>query len=58
MHGPSAEHVDGEDPSQNDRRILPAFSGYSPSADVTADVVYANYGRPEDFEIWRSWASM
>lgn len=51
MHGPSAEHVDGDDPSQNDRRILPAFSGYSPSADLTADVIYANYGRPEDFEI-------
>jgi N-acetylated-alpha-linked acidic dipeptidase len=50
MHGPSPEHVEGGDPYQNDRRILPAFNGYSPSADVTADVVYANYGRPEDFE--------
>jgi N-acetylated-alpha-linked acidic dipeptidase len=50
MHGPSAEHVEGNDPSQNDRRILPAFSGYSPSADITADVVYANYGRLEDFD--------
>jgi N-acetylated-alpha-linked acidic dipeptidase len=25
------------------------FNGSSPSADVTAGVVYANYGRPEDF---------
>jgi N-acetylated-alpha-linked acidic dipeptidase len=50
MHGPTAEHVEGFDPSQNDRRILPAFSGYSPSTDVTGDVVYANYGRLEDFE--------
>src|ERR1039458_6050046 len=24
--------------------------GFSPSGDVTADVVYANYGRPEDFK--------
>lgn len=49
MHGPTPEHVDGDEPYQSDRRILPAFSGYSPSADVTADIVYANYGRPEDF---------
>ena len=50
LHGPSPEHIEGNDPYQNDRRILPAFSGYSPSADLTADVVYANYGRPEDFD--------
>jgi len=50
MHGPSTEHVDGDDPFQDDRRIPLAFSGYSPSGDVTAEVVYANYGRPEDFE--------
>ena len=48
MHGPSPEKV-SEDPYQNDPRILPAFNEYSPSGDVTADVVYANYGRPEDF---------
>ena len=51
MHGPSPEHVNGDDPFQDDRRIVPPFSGYSPSADLTADVVYANYGRPEDFDI-------
>jgi N-acetylated-alpha-linked acidic dipeptidase len=50
MHGPTAEHIDGDDPYQDDPRIPPAFSGYSPSGDVTAEVVYANYGRPEDFE--------
>ncbi len=50
MHGPTPEHVNGNEPFQDDDRILPAFSGYSPSADVTADVVYANYGRPEDFD--------
>ena len=48
MHGPSPEHV-SDDPFQDDPRILPAFNEYSPSGDVTADVVYANYGRPEDF---------
>ena len=49
MHGPSPEHV-SDDPFQKDPRILPAFNEYSPSGDVTADVVYANYGRAEDFK--------
>ncbi len=49
MHGPSPEHV-SEDPFQKDPRILPAFNEYSASGDVTADVVYANYGRAEDFK--------
>lgn len=26
------------------------FNGYSPSGNVTAQMVYANYGRPEDFD--------
>ena len=47
VHGPTREHVDG-DPHQNDPRIGVPFNAYSPSGDVTADVVYANYGRPED----------
>ena len=54
MSGPTPEHVDpakyGGDPSQNDPRILPAFNGYSPSGDVTAPVVYANYGTLADFK--------
>jgi N-acetylated-alpha-linked acidic dipeptidase len=29
---------------------FPAFHGYGVSGDVTGQVVYANYGRPEDFE--------
>ncbi|MGC2110227.1 MAG: M28 family metallopeptidase, partial [Candidatus Korobacteraceae bacterium] len=49
MHGPSPEHVK-DDPYQNDPRILPAFNQYSASGDVSAEVVYANYGRPEDFQ--------
>ena len=49
MHGPSPERVN-DDPFQKDPRILPAFNEYSPSGDVTAEVVYANYGRPEDFQ--------
>ncbi|MEO6816782.1 MAG: PA domain-containing protein, partial [Edaphobacter sp.] len=54
MSGPTPEHVDptkyGGDPGQDDPRILPAFNGYSPSGDVTAPVVYANYGTLADFK--------
>jgi N-acetylated-alpha-linked acidic dipeptidase len=49
MHGPTREHVDG-DPYDNDPRVVMPFSGMSPSGDVEAEVVYANYGTPEDFE--------
>lgn len=49
MHGPSREQV-ADDPYQNDPRILPAFNAYSPSGDVEADVVYANYGSPQDYK--------
>ncbi len=49
MTGPGRERVD-HDPYQNDPRILPAFNGSSPSADIAADAVYANYGRPEDLQ--------
>ncbi|HEY4009288.1 MAG TPA: transferrin receptor-like dimerization domain-containing protein [Acidobacteriaceae bacterium] len=54
MSGPTPEHVDpkayGGDPFQDDPRILPAFNGSSASGDVTADVVYANYGTLADFD--------
>ncbi len=49
MHGPTREHVDG-DPFDGDPRVVMPFSGMSPSGDVEAGVVYANYGTPEDFE--------
>ncbi|MGA8530263.1 MAG: M28 family metallopeptidase [Acidobacteriaceae bacterium] len=49
MTGPVREHVDSNEPFQDDPRVTPAFNGSSPSADITAEVVYANYCRPEDF---------
>ncbi|HKH98038.1 MAG TPA: M28 family metallopeptidase [Candidatus Sulfotelmatobacter sp.] len=49
MHGPTREHVEN-DPFQDDPRVVIPFSGMSASGDVEADVVYANYGTPEDFE--------
>src|SRR5215472_11964731 len=49
MHGPSRESVDS-DPYQDDARVVTAYNGMSPSGDVEAEVVYANYGTPEDFD--------
>jgi N-acetylated-alpha-linked acidic dipeptidase len=48
MHGPTREHVDG-DPYDEDPRVVMPFSGMSPSGDAEADVIYANYGTPDDF---------
>ncbi|HEX3153752.1 MAG TPA: PA domain-containing protein, partial [Candidatus Angelobacter sp.] len=49
MSGPRPEHVDGDPLPDNPRVVMP-FNGSSPSGDVEAEVVYANYGRPEDFK--------
>ncbi len=49
MHGPRREHVDG-DPFQDDPRVVMPYNGMSPSGDAEAEVVYANYGSPDDFD--------
>jgi N-acetylated-alpha-linked acidic dipeptidase len=49
MHGPHREHVDG-DPLADDPRVVMPYNGMSPSGDVEAEVVYANYGSPDDFD--------
>ena len=49
MTGPKPEHVTG-DPFDDNPRIVMPFNGSSGSGDVTGDVVYANYGRLEDFD--------
>src|SRR6516164_2582551 len=49
MSGPAPEHVDG-DPFQKDPRVVMPFNGSSGSGDVTGEVVYANYGRLEDYD--------
>jgi N-acetylated-alpha-linked acidic dipeptidase len=49
MSGPTREHAEG-DRYDNDPRVVMPFNGSSPSADISADIVYANYGRPEDFQ--------
>lgn len=48
MSGPTREHVKG-DPYQNNPNAVMPFNGSSGSGDVTGEVVYANYGRLEDF---------
>ncbi len=49
MAGPTREHVDSGDPYQDDPRVVMPFNGSSGSGDVTGEVVYANYGRLEDY---------
>jgi N-acetylated-alpha-linked acidic dipeptidase len=38
-----------EDPDSEKGGVLPPFNAYSADGDVTAEVVYVNYGTPEDF---------
>ncbi|MDR3772733.1 MAG: M28 family metallopeptidase, partial [Terracidiphilus sp.] len=49
VSGPAREHVSG-DPGQDDPRVVMPFNGSSGSGDVTGEVVYANYGRLEDYD--------
>lgn len=44
------EAVISQDPSSSHPKITPLFNGFSASGDVTAPVVYANYGLPNDYE--------
>jgi N-acetylated-alpha-linked acidic dipeptidase len=38
------------DPDSGESASLPTFNAYSADGDVTADLVYVNYGIPEDYE--------
>jgi N-acetylated-alpha-linked acidic dipeptidase len=38
------------DPTSSNPKISPLFNGYSASGDVTAPLVYANYGLPGDYD--------
>lgn len=39
-----------QDPTSGQSGQLPTYNAYAPSGDVTGEVVYANYGIPEDYE--------
>lgn len=43
----------GPDPHSRQAGQLPTYNAYSASGDVTAPVVYVNYGVPEDYEYLR-----
>jgi N-acetylated-alpha-linked acidic dipeptidase len=45
-----AEPAVPEDPTSADPHQMPSYNAYSATGDVTAEVVYANYGLPEDYE--------
>src|SRR5436190_79923 len=44
------EAVLKDDPTSSNPKITPLFNGYSASGDVTAPLVYANYGLPPDYD--------
>src|SRR5256714_13749282 len=44
------EAVIKEDATSSNKKITPLFNGYSANGDVTAPLVYANYGLPPDYE--------
>lgn len=46
----TSEAVVPGDPTSSNPKITPLFNGYTASGDVTAPVVYANYGLPPDYE--------
>ena len=48
ISGPNREHVNG-DPDQDNPRIVMPYNSSSGSGDVTAQAVYGNFCRPEDF---------
>lgn len=45
-----AEPPVSQDPDSTDAGALPTFNAYSADGDVTAELVYVNYGTPEDYE--------
>lgn len=44
------EDVVPEDPSSSSKKIVPLFNGYGTSGDISAPLVYVNYGLPPDYE--------
>src|SRR5258708_3006060 len=44
------EDVVHQDPSSSSKKIVALFNGYGASGDLTAPLVYVNYGLPPDYE--------
>jgi N-acetylated-alpha-linked acidic dipeptidase len=51
--GPRPEN-EPDDPASGDTSVVVPFNAYSASGVATADVLYANYGLPADYELLRS----
>ena len=47
---PNKEQVFSQDPSTSHPELVHGWNAYSGSGDVTAEVIYVNYGRREDFQ--------
>src|SRR5437763_16143634 len=47
------EDVVPEDPTSASRKVVPLYNGYGTSGDITAPLVYVNYGVPNDCEALR-----
>jgi N-acetylated-alpha-linked acidic dipeptidase len=47
------EDIVAEDPTSSSKKIVPLFNGYGASGDVSAPLVYVNYGLPNDYEALR-----
>ena len=43
------EPIVKDDPDSSDANQIPSYNAYSANGDLTAQVVYANYGLPEDY---------
>ena len=44
------EDVVPDDPTSSSKKIVPLYNGYGTSGDLTASLVYVNYGLPNDYE--------
>ena len=47
------EDIVPQDPTSSSRKIVPLYNGYGASGDLTAPLVYVNYGLPNDYEALR-----
>jgi N-acetylated-alpha-linked acidic dipeptidase len=44
------EDVVAQDPTSSSKKIVPLYNGYGASGDITAPLVYVNYGLPNDYD--------
>ena len=47
------EDIVAQDPTSSSRKIVPLYNGYGASGDLTAPLVYVNYGLPNDYDALR-----